>query len=239
MREISLDTETTGLSFKNGDRMIEIGCVEIIDKKITGNSYHVYINPERDVSAESTHITGLTNEFLQDFKPFRDVYKGFLDFIKNDRVVIHNAPFDMSFINGELGLLNYNALNDDTNKKIVNEIVDTLSMARKKYPGSPATLDALCKKFNVDSTIRSKHGALIDAELLAQVYIIMSVEKVQMNLFGNISKVSKASNDNTQKTVDRKLLRNRKPIKLSDEEIEKHRTFIKKLNNPIWNEIIV
>ena len=238
MREISLDTETTGLSFRNGDRMIEIGCVEIIDKKITGNSYHVYINPERDVSIESTQITGLTNEFLQDFKPFRDIYKGFLDFIRHDRIVIHNAPFDMSFINGELGLLNFNELNDGTNKKIVNEIIDTLSMARKKYPGSPATLDALCKKFNVDSTIRSKHGALIDAELLAQVYIIMSVEKVQMNLFGNMSKSNEASNNNEQSKIKYKSLKNRKLIELSDEEIAKHRAFLKKINNPIWNDYI-
>ena len=237
MREISLDTETTGLSFNNGDRIIEIGCVEIIDKKITGNTYHVYINPEKNVSIESIQITGLTNDFLKDFKPFKDVYKEFLKFIQNDRLVIHNAPFDMSFINGELGLVNYNALNDGTNKKIVNEVVDTLSMARKKYPGSPATLDALCRKFNVDSTIRSKHGALIDAELLAHVYIIMSVEKVQMNLFNNINQ-SNIINKYEQNCINYELLSDRNLIKLSEEEIKKHRDFIKKLTNPIWNDYI-
>ena len=238
MREIALDTETTGLSFAKGDRIIEIGCVEIIDKKVTNNSYHIYINPERKVSLESTQITGLTNDFLQDFKTFKDIYKGFLDFIKDDRLVIHNAPFDMSFINGELGLVNYNALNDCTNKKIKNEVIDTLAMARKKYPGSPATLDALCKKFNVDSTIRSKHGALIDAELLAQVYIIMSVEKIQMNLFNNILSPSNNNINNEYKSINKELLKNRKPMTLSEEEIYQHREFIKKLNNPIWNEYI-
>ncbi len=236
-REIALDTETTGLSFAKGDRIIEIGCVEIIDKKITNNSYHVYINPERSVSIESTQITGLTNDFLKEFKTFKDIYKEFLDFIQNDRLVIHNAPFDMSFINWELGLVNYNALNDDTNKRIPNEIIDTLSMSRKKYPGSPATLDALCKKFNVDSTIRSKHGALIDAELLAQVYIIMSVEKIQMNLFNNVLNASNTK-INRNNSVNRQLLSNRKPIELSAEDILKHREFIKKLNNPIWHDYI-
>lgn len=238
MREISLDTETTGLSFAKGDRIIEIGCVEIIDKKITGNSYHVYINPERAVSMDSTQITGLTNDFLKDFKTFKEIYKEFLEFIRNDRLVIHNAPFDMSFINGELGLVDYNALNDGTNKKIVNEVIDTLSMARKKYPGSPATLDALCRKFSVDSKIRTKHGALIDAELLAQVYIIMSVEKVQMNLFSSILQPSNSKNNNEKNNINIKLLKNRKPIQLSEEEINEHREFLKKLNNPIWNEYI-
>lgn len=238
MREIALDTETTGLSFANGDKIIEIGCVEIIDKKITGNNYHIYINPEKEVSIESIQITGLTNSFLKDFKVFKDVYKEFLEFIRNDRLVIHNAPFDMSFINGELGLVNYNVLNDGTNKRIVNEVIDTLSMARKKYPGSPATLDALCRKFSVDSTIRSKHGALIDAELLAQVYIIMSVEKVQMNLFSSILQSSNSSNNNDQNNIHSELLKNRELIQLSEEEISEHRDFLKKLSNPIWNEYI-
>ena len=239
MREISLDTETTGLSFAKGDRIIEIGCVEIIDKKITGNSYHVYINPEKDVSVESTRITGLTNEFLKEFKTFKDIYNGFLDFIQNDRLVIHNAPFDMSFINGELGLVNYNALNDGTNKKIVNEVIDTLSMARKKYPGSPATLDALCKKFNVDSTIRSKHAALIDAELLAQVYIIMSVEKIQMNLFSSVIKPSSSEINNNENNIDFGLLNDRELIQISEDEISKHKNFIQKLNKPIWNDYYI
>lgn len=238
MREISLDTETTGLSFAKGDRIIEIGCVEIIDKKITGNSYHVYINPERAVSMDSIQITGLTNDFLKDFKVFKEIYKEFLKFIGNDRLVIHNAPFDMSFINGELGLVNYNALNDGTDKKIVNEVIDTLSMARRKYPGSPATLDALCRKFNVDSKIRSKHGALIDAELLAQVYIIMSVEKVQMNLFSSILQPSNSNSNNEKSNISLELLKNRELIKLSEKEITEHREFLKKLSNPIWNEYI-
>ena len=132
--------------------------------------------------------------------------------------------------------MNYNALNYGTNKKIVNEVIDTLSMARKKYPGSPATLDALCKKFNVDSTIRSKHGALIDAELLAQVYIIMSVEKIQMNLFSSVIKPSSSEINNNENNIDFGLLNDRELIQISEDEISKHKNFIQKLNKPIWND---
>ena len=252
MREIALDTETTGLSYSHGDRIIEIGCVEIINKELTGNNYHVYINPEREVGKESIEITGLTLNFLRNYSTFKEIYQEFLDFIKDDRLVIHNATFDMGFLNYELNL---------ANNKIQlskNQVVDTLNLARHKYPGSPATLDALCKKFNVDSRIRTKHGALIDAELLAQVYIIMSVEKVQNSLFENpVNANSEYKNLNhmwpstshsiifgsdviseqNEINIHYKRLSSRQLTDISEQELEAHKQFLTKITNPIWIEI--
>ena len=218
MREIALDTETTGLSYANGDRIIEIGCVEIIDKHITGNTYHVYLNPEREISAESSKITGLTFDMLKKYKLFKDEYENFLEFIKNDRLVIHNAPFDIGFLNNELRLVNAKELQ-------MTRVIDTLVMARRKYPGSPATLDALCKKFEVDNSIRSKHGALIDAELLAHVYNVMSVEKIQKNLFSN-----NISTKNTNINKDVILV----SATISPEELDIHKKFASNLKNNLW-----
>ena len=140
MREISLDTETTGLSFTNGDRITEIGCVEIIDKKITGREFHLYINPERELSKQASEISGLTYAFLKDYRKFDEIADEFLDFIANARLVIHNAPFDVGFLNFELQLVGKNLIDP-------KNVVDTLVMAKEKFPGSPATLDALCRRF--------------------------------------------------------------------------------------------
>lgn len=222
MREIALDTETTGLNWKNGDRIIEIGCVEIIDKSITNNKYHTYINPERNLSHETERITGLSYDFLKDYPSFGKVYTDFLDFVKNDRLIIHNAKFDLGFLNYELQLLNM--------PQLPNEVLDTLSMAREKYPGSPATLDALCKKFNVNSSTRIKHGALIDAGLLAEVYTNMSVEKVQMCLFQNIG----IKKDITQHGL-KKENRAMKLVSITQEEEDLHIAFLKKIPNNLWN----
>ena len=218
MREIALDTETTGLSYANGDRIIEIGCVEIIDKHITGNTYHVYLNPEREISAESSKITGLTFDMLKKYKLFKDEYENFLEFIKNDRLIIHNAPFDIGFLNNELRLVNAKELQ-------MTRVIDTLVMAKRKYPGSPATLDALCKKFEIDNSIRSKHGALIDAELLAHVYNVMSVEKIQKNLFSN-----NISTKNTNINKDVILV----SATISPEELDIHKKFASNLKNNLW-----
>lgn len=225
MREISLDTETTGLSFANGDKLTEIGAVEIIDKKITGKTFHLYINPERELSDASVQITGLTYDFLKQYKPFKDCYQEFLDFIQNDRLIIHNAPFDMGFLNYELEQANASKLNP-------NNVVDTLVMAKEKFPGSPSTLDALCRRFSVNASGRTKHGALIDAELLAEVYLHMSVEVFQKVLFG--------SQDN--KTISNESVYVRTNIEprnfpISNSEKEEHLEFIKKLKNPIWNKL--
>lgn len=165
MREIIFDTETTGFDPLQGHRLIEIGCVEMIDGVITGNHYHVYLNPERDVPLDAVAVHGITTAFLRDKPVFASEVGGFLDFIgENDRLVAHNAKFDMTFINFELGRLGFPAIAPD-------RVVDTLQMAREKFPGAQASLDALCRRFEVDLTNRDLHGALIDAHLLAQCYI--------------------------------------------------------------------
>ncbi|MDR1365090.1 MAG: DNA polymerase III subunit epsilon [Holosporales bacterium] len=220
MREIVLDTETTGLSAASGDRITEIGCVEIIDKRITNNTYHVYLNPEREVSREAEEISGLTLDFLKQFKAFKDEYLGFLDFIGSSRLVIHNAPFDIGFLNYEFSLVGANLIQYDT-------VVDTLAMAKAKYPGSPATLDALCRKFSVNNSMRLKHGALIDAELLAEVYVNMSVEVRQNTLFGS-SKPQDVNRPQTYQIPDREFT-------ASEDELVAHRENLKKIKDPIWN----
>lgn len=222
MREIALDTETTGFNTKDGDRIVEIGCVEIIDKKITGNRYHVYINPQRELSRSSIEIIGLDSDFFKKFDTFDKVVQDFLDFIRNDRLVIHNAKFDIGFLNYELDRINLSALQ--------NDIVDTLTLAKRKYPGSPATLDALCRKFKVDSSKRTKHGASIDAELLASVYICMSVEMEQKDIFGSNSEIA----NNEIITYARKKKLNDRGFQIDQNDYQNHQLFLKKIKNSLW-----
>ncbi len=165
MREIVLDTETTGLSPKDGHKLVEIGCVELVNHVPTGSVYHQYINPERSMPEGAYKVHGLSEKFLRDFPVFKAVADNFLSFVKDSPLVIHNADFDMGFLNYELRSLGYNG----PLKK--NTVIDTLAMARKKFPGSPASLDALCKRFKVDNAKRVRHGALLDAEILADVYL--------------------------------------------------------------------
>lgn len=225
MREISLDTETTGLSFANGDRIVEIGCIEIIDKEITGRNLHLYINPEQELSAQATEISGLTYDFLKNYKTFDEIADEFLDFIEDSRLVIHNAPFDMGFLNFELQLARKQEL-------VHNKVIDTLVMAKEKFPGSPATLDALCRRFSVDSSARTKHGALIDAELLAKVYLHMSVEVIQKNIFGEMINKSIAPPENA--SIQAQIYTPRH-FPASESELTEHATFLQKFKNPIWN----
>jgi DNA polymerase-3 subunit epsilon len=164
IREIILDTETTGLSPKDGHRIVEIGALEMVNKVLTGKQFHYYINPERSMPSEAYRVHGISEEFLKDKPLFKDVVEGFLEFIKEDSLVIHNAPFDIKFLNYEFSLVNKIPL------ELLNAI-DTLPMARKKFPGARASLDALCKRFKVDNSARQFHGALKDAELLAGVYV--------------------------------------------------------------------
>ena len=164
MREIVLDTETTGFDPASGDRIVEIGCIELNDHFPTGANYHVYINPERDMPAEAERVHGLSAEFLSDKPVFADIAAGFLDFIGDAPLVIHNAAFDMKFLNAELAKLGHEPLPDA-------RAIDTLTMAKIKYPGARYSLDELCKRFDIDLSVRTKHGALLDAELLAQVYL--------------------------------------------------------------------
>lgn len=164
MREIVLDTETTGFEPSEGHRIVEIGAVELWQHVPTGRTYHQYINPERDMPAEAFAVHGLGNEFLSDKPLFKDIAQAFLDFIADGTLVIHNASFDMKFLNAELRRASFPTLPD-------SRALDTLAMARRKFPGSPSSLDALCRRFGVDNSAREKHGALLDSEILAEVYL--------------------------------------------------------------------
>lgn len=170
MRQIVLDTETTGLDPASGHRVIEIGCIELLDRKLTGNRFHVYLNPEREVDAGALEVHGLSTDFLADKPRFADIARDFLSFVESAELIIHNAPFDVGFLNLELNLLGteYRTIADYC------EILDTLSMARKKHPGQRNSLDALCKRYGIDNQHRKLHGALLDAEILADVFLAMT-----------------------------------------------------------------
>lgn len=163
LREIVLDTETTGLSPAGGDRIVEIGCVELINHVPTGRHHHIYINPERDMPEEAFRVHGLSDEFLRDKPKFSEVAQGFVDFIGNDTLVIHNAPFDMGFLNAELEWCG--------RPRLTNEVIDTVMLARSIHPGARVSLDALCKHYGIDNSRRTLHGALLDSEILAEVYL--------------------------------------------------------------------
>jgi len=169
MRQIFLDTETTGLSPENGDRIVEIGCVELLNRKLTGNNLHFYLNPERDSHEDALKVHGISNEFLKDKPKFGDIAEQLLGYLQDAEVLIHNAPFDVGFINKELELNNRPPL-----KNYVNSVSDTLAMAKDMFPGKRNSLDALCDRLGVDNSGRTLHGALLDAELLADVYIYMT-----------------------------------------------------------------
>ncbi|MDR3214230.1 MAG: DNA polymerase III subunit epsilon [Azoarcus sp.] len=169
MRQIVLDTETTGLDWRNGDRVVEIGCVELLDRSLTGRHFHVYINPERPVSAEAVAIHGLNDEFLADQPVFAAIAADFEAFVRGAELVIHNASFDVGFLDHELGLLSRPLV-----RELCNDVIDTLQMAREQNPGKRASLDALCERHGIDNARRTLHGALLDAELLAEVYLAMT-----------------------------------------------------------------
>jgi len=212
MKEIVLDTETTGISVKDGHRIVEIGCIELDDLVPTKNKFHCYLNPERKVSEKALEVHGYTDEFLSSKKKFRDIVDEFLTFIKDKRLIIHNSEFDLSHLNNELKILG---------KKILsNEIIDTLSLARDKFPGSPVSLDALCKRYKIDNSKRTQHTALIDCDLLAKVYINLIDQKepkldFKLNVSENSSVTSKS------------ILYFKKVIKPSEDEIKKHKTYLK------------
>ncbi|HUL13583.1 MAG TPA: DNA polymerase III subunit epsilon [Methylococcaceae bacterium] len=169
MRQIVLDTETTGLSPEDGHRIIEIGCVELLNRKITGNRFHVYINPEREIDQGAVDVHGLDNRFLADKPRFADIAEDFLAYVEGVELIIHNAPFDVGFLDAELRFL-------DSRRQIADycAVLDTLALAKKKHPGQRNSLDALCKRYNVDNSRRELHGALLDAEILAEVYLAMT-----------------------------------------------------------------
>jgi DNA polymerase-3 subunit epsilon len=212
MKEVVLDTETTGISIKEGHRIVEIGCIELENLIPTKNKFHCYLNPERKVSEKALEVHGYTDEFLATQKKFSDIGEQFLEFIKNKRLIIHNADFDLSHLNNELAILG--------KKKIENEIVDTLILARDKFPGSPVSLDALCKRYRVDNSRRTQHTALIDCDLLAKVYInLIDQKEPTLNFQGE--EVATNQKNNTNMNYYKKI------VKPTDEELKNHREYLK------------
>jgi DNA polymerase III subunit epsilon len=169
-RQVVLDTETTGLNPKEGHKIIEIGCVELINRRLTNNRFHVYINPDREIDAGAIEVHGITNEFLQDKPRFADIVEDYIEFTQGAELIIHNAPFDVGFLDHELSQLK----GENRRTEQLSEVFDTLAYARKKHPGARNTLDALCKRYGIDNSHRELHGALLDAEILADVYLMMS-----------------------------------------------------------------
>ena len=212
MKEIVLDTETTGISVKEGHRIVEIGCIELDDLIPTKKKFHCYLNPERKVSEKAFEVHGYSDSFLSDKMKFREIADDFLQFIKDKRLIIHNAEFDLSHLNNERKIIG--------KKKIDNEVVDTVSLARNKFPGSQISLDALCKRFRIDNSKRIQHTALIDCDLLAKVYINLIDQKEPTLDFKNIEEdVSKSGNG--------KIIYSKKIINPSPEEIKNHQIYLK------------
>ena len=187
MKEVILDTETTGLSVKEGHRIVEIGCIELDNLIPTNNKFHYYLNPERKVSEKALEVHGYTDEFLANQKKFNEIDEQFLEFIKDKRLIIHNAEFDLGHLNNELSILG--------KRKISNEVVDTLILARDKFPGSPVSLDALCKRYRVDNSKRTQHTALIDCDLLSKVYInLLEQKEPTLNFKNQDSEINEKTN---------------------------------------------
>ena len=214
MKEVILDTETTGLSVRDGHRIVEIGCIELENLIPTKNRFHCYLNPERKVSEKALEVHGYTDEFLSTHKKFAEIVDEFLGFIENKRLVIHNAEFDLSHLNNELALLGKEKLNSEN-------VVDTLALARDKFPGSPISLDALCKRYRIDNSKRTQHTALIDCDLLAKVYINLLDQKEPTLNFKNEDneKIIINSNDTNQYY--------KKVVKPSEAELKLHKEYLK------------
>ena len=215
MKEIILDTETTGLSVQEGHRIVEIGCLELDNLIPTKNFFHCYLNPERKVSEKAFEVHGYSDEFLSNKKKFSEIAADFLEFIKDKKIIIHNAEFDIGHLNNELKKSGRKELNKEN-------IIDTLELARNKYPGSGISLDALCRRFRIDNSRREKHTALIDCELLSKVYInLLDQKEPRLNFVDSDEKV-KFTEGSNQKKYSKKI------IALTTSEIEKHKTFLSK-----------
>ncbi len=212
MKEIILDTETTGINIKEGHRLVEIGCIELDNLIPTKNRFHCYLNPERKVSEKAFEVHGYSDEFLSSKKKFKEVADEFLNFIEGKRLIIHNADFDLSHLNNELEKIG--------KEKLKNEIIDTLSLARDKFPGSGISLDALCKRFRIDNSKREKHSALVDCDLLGKVYInLIDQKEPTLNLSNN--------NQEFQEHNDKNVLYFKKVVKPTDQELKNHSDYIK------------
>jgi len=233
-RLVVLDTETTGLNPQEGHRIIEIGCVELINRRLTGKRFHVYINPDRAIDAGAIEVHGITNEFLDDKPRFKDVYEDFIAFINGAELIIHNAPFDVGFINAEFSKLG----NQTADVNGLCQVFDTLTYARKKHPGQRNSLDALCKRYGIDNSHRDLHGALLDAEILADVFLMMTGGQASL-LDENQSKT-----ENIQVTVQPiRSITNRPKLKVipsNDDEINAHQQRMEAIEKAsggcLWNK---
>lgn len=230
MRQVVLDTETTGIGHELGHRIIEIGCVELQDRKLTGKHFHVYLNPQREVDEGAFRVHGISTEFLQDKPLFKDIADEFMHFVQGAELIIHNAPFDMGFLNAELALLNWPVL--------LNEcctVCDTLVLAREKHPGQRNSLDALCKRYEIDNSNRTLHGALLDAEILASVYLAMTGG--QTSLFEE--RMEHVNQPGAVLQQIEHLVSNSPVIVADTDELQRHQEFIqflvKKSNNNLWD----
>jgi DNA polymerase-3 subunit epsilon len=211
MNEVFLDTETTGLSFRDGHKIVEIACIETKDLIATGQIFHKLINPQRSMPDEAFKVHGFSQEFLSDKQTFKQIVDEFLSFIKNKKIIIHNASFDLSFLDGELASIQ----KEKINKKFV---IDSLEVARNKFPGTSNSLDALCKRFNIDLSRRTKHNALLDCELLREVYInLLEAKEPKFNLSNSTSEININRAKDYSKTI----------VKISDDELKKHKEFLK------------
>jgi len=223
MREIVFDTETTGLDPRAGHRVVEIGCVELVNHVATGETFHCYINPQRDMPTEAENVHGLSEAFLADKPVFADVAEDFVAFVGDAALIAHNAPFDMGFVNAELEETGRTALSMD-------KVIDTVQLARRKFPGAQVNLDALCRRFNIDRSARIKHGALLDAELLAEVYLeLIGGREPGLGLAASQASTSVSNTKKVERTK-----REPRPHAASDTELAAHALFLEKLKNPLW-----
>ena len=216
MLEVVLDTETTGLSIKQNHRIVEIGCIEINDHIPTSNVFHTYVNPERSISEDAFKVHGYSEKFLSKEKKFKQISEAFLNFIKNKKLIIHNAPFDLAFLNYELKLCK----KDEIKSK---DVTDTLELARAKFPGSQNSLDALCKRFKIDNSKREKHNAILDCKLLLEVYINLADQKEPKLNFEKGENI----NSDIETNLVKVLSYSKKIVKVTDEELQKHQLFLK------------
>jgi DNA polymerase-3 subunit epsilon len=229
MREIVLDTETTGFEPEQGDRIVEIGGVELLNHMPTGRTYHQYINPQRDMPQSAFEVHGLSEEFLGDKPVFAKIAQEFLDFVGDAKLVIHNAKFDMKFLNAELGWLNMRRLPDD-------QAIDTLEIARKRFPGSPASLDALCRRFGIDNSARTLHGALLDSEILAEVYLeLIGGRQPDFGLSDQGHQGAHAAGQSDWRPQPRPVPL---PSRITEAEAEAHAAFVAKMGDAaLWSRL--
>ena len=231
MREVVLDTETTGLDHENGDKIVEVGIVEINNYVTTGKHLHHYINPERKSDPNAEKIHGLSTEFLSDKPKFCDIADQLIAFIGDSKIIIHNSQFDLGFLNAELSKCDVKEIKEE-------QVLDTLTLSRSRYPGQSVSLDALCRRFKIDISSREKHGALLDANLLSLVYLELMGGNQSSLTFDKINKTEKIDSNNLKEIYLKKKIRPIKNVDLNQNDYEEHKVFVKKIPNSIWSKII-